>query len=102
VRIDFYGGLGAVDPTKRIRVVDSGNALICLASCFAARAKGQHNLADRFATFDKDGTIGGQAGWDLQQIINAQIKAQQSLPVRRQPYFGRDRYSNQDYWSRGR
>jgi hypothetical protein len=102
VRADYWSFLPAVNPAGRIKVVASGNALISLASCYAARSRGQYQQADRLATFDSDGTIGGQAGWELDQIINQEIKAQQSEPVRRQPMFGRDRYSTQNYFIKGR
>lgn len=94
VRMDYFAFLPAVDPAKRMRIVDSGNALVCLAACYAARSKGAYNLADRMATFGDDGIIRGQAGVELTQIITAQIKAQQAEPVRRRPWLGFDRYAH--------
>ena len=102
VRMDYWSFLPAVNPAGRMKIVCSGNAIIELAASLCARAKGQYELADRCATFNNDGTVGGKAGFEILQIISAEVKAGQQDAVRRRPYFGRDRYSNQDYWIRGR
>jgi hypothetical protein len=100
LRMTYWATLGPVDPTAKLLIVNSGNAIACLASSFAARAKGQYNAAQLFATFDPGGGIGGQAGCEIANIVNAEVKVGQSEPVRRRPYFGRDRYSIDDYWVR--
>lgn len=94
VRMDYWSALPAIDPAGRIKIVASGNALIYLAASLCAASKGQYNLANYCATFDKD-VIGGRAGFELNNIINAEIKAGQSEPSRRLPYFGRNRFSSQ-------
>jgi hypothetical protein len=101
VRMDYWSALSAIDPAGRIKIVASGNALIYLAASLCAASKGQYSLADRFATFDKD-VIGGRAGFELLNIINAEVKVGQSEAARRLPYFGRNRYSVSDTWNRGR
>jgi hypothetical protein len=105
VRIDFWGDLAAVSvstPTARIRIINGGNALAALVASMASRSRGQHQIANGLATFERDGSIGGMAGVEINAIINAETKAQQAEPVRRRPYFGRDRYSSADYFIRGR
>lgn len=102
VRLDYWSQLAAVNPAGRVKVVASGNAIIFLAASLCAASKGQHNLAAAYATFPDDGPIGGRAGYEINQIINAEIKTGQAEPSRRRPYFGHDRYSNRDYWNRGR
>lgn len=104
LRLDYWGDLATASYTSTtpIMVVNARAALAALVAGIAARSRGQHEIADRLATFNRDGTIGGQAGVEINAIINREVKAQQSEPVRRRPYFGRDRYSNADYWIRGR
>jgi len=94
LRMDYWSGLGAVNPAGRMLVVNSGNALAALVACYAAGARGQPELANRFCTFKDDGTLGGMAGFEIEAIVTADIKNQQSEPIRRRPYFGRDRYTN--------
>lgn len=94
VRMDYWAGLGNVDPAGRMLIVNSGNALAALVAGYAAGARGQDALAARFCQFRDDGMIGGLAGFEIESIVTADIKAQQSEPVRRRPYFGRDRYTN--------
>lgn len=94
VRMDYWSGLGAVDPAGRMLIVNSGNALAAIVAGLAAGARTQHEAANRLCQFREDGTIGGMAGFEIANIVNADIKAQQSEPVRRRPYFGRDRYTN--------
>jgi hypothetical protein len=99
--MDYWGSLAAVNPAGRILIVNGGNAVACLACAFIARARKQPY--EGFATFPEDGRpIGGQAGYEISQIINADVKDSQADAVRRRPYFGRDRYSAADYWVRGR
>lgn len=100
VRMTYWATLGPVDPTAKLLIVNSGNAIACLAASYAARAKGQYQAAAYFATFDPGGTISGQAGYEIGNIINADIKTQQSEPVRRLPYYGVDRYSKDSQFVR--
>lgn len=101
LRIYYWSSLGNLDPTARMKVSASGNALAAIAAALAARSKGQQDVADRLAVFNADGTIGGQAGWELQQIINADVKTQQSVPTRRVSRAGYNRYPNRtNYFSR--
>jgi hypothetical protein len=102
VRMAYWAFEAALNPGARIPVVCAGNALAALAASDIARSRGSYTLADSLATYQSDGTLGGKAGWECLQIINAQLKAQQSEPVRRQPMFGRDRYSTQNYFIKGR
>lgn len=101
VRMDYWSSLPAIDPAGRVKIVASGNALIYLAASLCAASKGQYTLANYCATFDRD-VIGGRAGFELNNIINSEIKAGQSEPSRRLPIFGRNRYSARDTWNRGR
>jgi hypothetical protein len=103
IRLVYWSSLPKVDLNGPIKVVALCNALATLAASLAARSRGQHDIADRYATFDRQtGVIGGQAGFEIQHIINAETKAGQSEPVRRQPMLGRNRYDAASAWMRAK
>jgi hypothetical protein len=102
VKIIYWSQLAAVDPAGRLKVVAAGPALLALACHYILRSRGSFDMADRFAKFNDDQTITGEAGFHIGNIVNQEIKAMQSQPQRRQPYFGRDRYSSQSYQVRSR
>lgn len=105
VRMDYQGTLGAINPASYTLVLNGMNATAALICAQIARARGQHDAARSFADFSnvqQGGEIGGQAGYEISQIVQADLKVSHADPVRRQSYFGVNRYSNEGPGVRGR
>ena len=104
LRVDYWGDVGALNPAGVVPIIVSDNFLVALVCHQAALSKGNHQAAQTFAVFDQSLPygLGGIAGYELANMVNEEIKTQQSEPMRRRPYFGKNRYSTSDNWFRGR
>lgn len=86
------GQLGANVLEDELPVAGSLEALAAITAGLVAQARGQHAAASRFGVMTEQGVFNGAAGGLTMNLINTFNKAQQSEPVRRQPYFGVARY----------
>jgi len=95
--IEYWGELednqlGTNVIEEELALSGSLEPLACVTAGMVAQARGQHDAAGRFGVMQADGSFSGAAGGLILNLVNTLNKAQQSEPVRRQPYFGVARY----------
>lgn len=95
--IEYWGelpddALGTNVLEEELPLTGSKEAVAAIAAGLLAKSRDQHVAAAGFGLIEKDGTFGGMAGGLVVNLVNTFQKAQQSEPVRRQPYFGVARY----------
>lgn len=95
--IEYWGelrddSLGSNVVEEELPITGSKEALAAIAAGLLAASRDQPATAAGLGTLQKDGSFGGMAGGLVVNLVNTFQKAQQSEPMRRQPYFGVPRY----------
>lgn len=86
------GALGVNVLEEELPITGSLEALACIAAGVLSQSRDQHEAAGRFGVMKEEGGFTGAAGGLVMNLTTTFRKAQQSEPVRRQPYFGFSRY----------
>lgn len=86
------GQLGSNVIEEELPINGSLEALAAIAAGIIAQARGQMAQAAALGVMTEQGSFSGMAGGLTMNLVNTFNKAQQSEPIRRQPYFGVARY----------
>lgn len=83
-------GVGVIE--EELPITGSLECLVAITCGLVALARNQQVSAARFGVMTEQGNFSGMAGGLVANLVNVFNKAQQSEPIRRQPYFGVARY----------
>lgn len=95
--IEYWGAmqdsvLGVNVLEEELPITGSLEPLAAITAGLVSQSRDQHGAAERFGIMKEEGGFTGAAGGLVMNLTTTFRKAQQSEPVRRQPYFGFSRY----------